>query len=257
MSDVIDLSEFQNRVFVAGDIHGLPVNLAAKVSKADLRDAAVIILGDVGLGFGGNHKGPIPYLHRTAKDRNVHYYVFRGNHDNPATWTHEIADELEEHYPNVHFIRDMDEIKLSNDKIGLVVPGAISIDRNYAGWDPISGKRKPRKRGTQYWEDEHIRYDLIDSIEKKYDFILAHTGATPPSVRTSTLIDRIVAEYDSELQKDLDKEREAVFKILEKSGSKLWINGHYHVENDIDFQFEENGITFKNLGIEELKTLEV
>lgn len=265
---VVDLSSYGYNVFVAGDIHGQPQDLAGNVGKADIRDSAIIILGDVGLGFYGNHAGPVKYLHKTGLDRNNHYYIFRGNHDNPASWEHDVADKLEEKYSNIHFLRDMDTLLFSTGEKALIVPGAVSIDRKWAVGKEVRDKdtgelffkRLPRPEGKCWWSNETIRYDMVDSVKSGYDFVLAHTGPTPPSLRLSNDLDKIAREYDSALPADIDEERKAIDSIIEKSSCHTWINGHYHVEtympyNVGDIKFEHNGITVINLGISDLRII--
>lgn len=259
---MIDLSSFGDNIFAAGDIHGQPQGLIGNIADCDIRDAAIVILGDIGLGFSGNMKGPIPYLHRMGKDRNNHFYLIRGNHDNPEAWTSYDKKIYSEKYPNVHLVQDFEELQLANEKLALAVPGAISIDRKWAVGKLVTEKdgsqvwkRFPRPVGKSYWTNEHIPYDLINDVEDKYDLVLAHTGPTPPSLRVSNSIDYITNTYDSELKQDLEKERAAVDMIISKSGCKKWINGHYHIDNNCtyamnDTKFEYNGITVENVGID-------
>lgn len=260
-----DLTEFGENIFAAGDIHGLPVGLAEELHRCGIRNAAIIICGDVGLGFSGNHKGPIKYLNKVGADRGNHFYIFRGNHDNPSSWADELVSEHEKQFPYVHYLRDFDEVKFANNKLALTVPGAISIDRKWAVGKVIRDmetgedeyKRFPRPEGKSYWADEHIRYDLIDSIDKKYDIVIAHTGPTPPSLRSNNDLEYIFRNYDAQLKDDLEEERKAVDKIIDKSGCDKWINGHFHIETKMvyamnDAKFEYNGITVENVGIDEI-----
>lgn len=256
-----DFSSYGDNIWLVGDIHGQPTNVAEAVADEDIRDAAIIIVGDIGLGFGipNNHVGPIPYLHRTAADRNNHYYIFRGNHDNPESWNEEVTADINKKYPNVHHLKDFDEIVLANGKTCLIVPGGISIDRNYAV--RFMGMQLPRKRGSQYWENETIDYLKIQEINKHYDYVIAHTGPTPPSLRKSEMIDRITIAYDSELKHDIEIERDAISDIIKKATPEKWINGHYHIETSSkytqgDREFKEGDTTVINLGIDELRKLD-
>lgn len=266
---IIDLNNFNDNVWLAGDIHGDARGMATKLKNANVRDAAIILLGDIGLGFSGNHAGPVPYLNRIGKDRNNHFYIIRGNHDCPESWTDEIIAQVKERYENsdlrrienVHWVRDFDELLICG-KSFLAVGGAISIDRMFAVTKVIHGAyvHSPRPEGKCYWKNEHIDYDRIDSIDKSYFGVLAHTGPTPPSLSRSTLIKQIEEKYDKELPGDVEKEREGIDKIIEKSNIKLWCNGHYHVQYDSihaqgDRFFNYKDIKVVNLGIDEISNI--
>lgn len=262
---LIDLTSYESNVYGAGDIHGLPSDLASEVAKKDIRNSAIIILGDVGLGFSGNHAGPLKYLNKVGKDRDNHYYFFRGNHDNPESWSDEYKDTYEKKYPNIHYLRDFDELKFFDGSNALIVPGAISVDRKWAisklVIDKDTGEQRyvnlPRVVGKHYWLDEPIRYSMINGIDKHYDMVLAHTGPTPPTLRSSDSLARIARKYDPALPADIATERKAIDDIIRKTSCRVWVNGHYHVETYTswgapDAKFDYNGITVYNAGISEV-----
>lgn len=217
----------KDKLVLAGDIHGQPSRLAMNISYYDIRDSHIVLLGDVGMGFAGNHIGPLSYLSRIGKDRNNTFYVFRGNHDNPDSFRGEVKEMIEGKFDNIKVLDDFDEILLSDGHLGLIVPGGLSIDRKYA----VNGK--PRTDGKNYWINETIDYvgasDIIEDPNRSYDFILAHSGPLPPILRTSSMLKYIAESYDPDIITDQADEFECINKIIDRFKPKYWINGHYHV----------------------------
>lgn len=205
-------------IFVVGDIHGHPRPVTDRIEQMNLSDSIFIILGDIGLGFYNDHTGPIKFLNKEGVKRNNMFYLIRGNHDNPDSFSDERIAEVEKKYTNVRLLRDFEEIELTfNNKKGLVVPGAISIDRCI------------RIEGSSYWSNETIRYDMIDSLkDKKYDFVLAHSGPEPLYIKVDDTVERIAQRSDHFLLDDIAKERKAIDEIIDFVKPEFWINGHYH-----------------------------
>lgn len=270
MPKIIDLSSYGTNVYLAGDIHGQPESMAGNIRKMDARNAAIIILGDVGLGFSGNHCGCIPFLNRVGKDRNNHFYLIRGNHDNPESWTDEVIAEVKKKYEkspkrsvtNVHWLNDFDTVIVNGKKL-LVLGGAVSIDRKYAVTKIIMGVyfNFPRPEGKSWWKNETLPYDGIEKIDSEYYGILAHTGPTPPSLERSKMIETIKEKYDPEIVDDVNRERQAIDTVIEKAKPRYWFNGHYHVQYTSihaqgDRWFKYNGVEVANLGIDEIQKLD-
>lgn len=205
-------------IFVAGDIHGYPRPLCAKIEELGLTDSIFFILGDIGLGFSNDHIGASKFLNAEGLKHNNMFYLIRGNHDNPASFTGEIKEMIENKFSNVRLLNDFEEIELEfNGKKGLVVPGAVSIDRTI------------RVKDQSWWVNEEIDYKRIPELfEKHYDFVLAHSGPEPLYIRVDDTVEHIAERQDPTLLMDLKAERTAIDKIIDIVKPQFWINGHYH-----------------------------
>lgn len=215
-------------IYVVGDIHGYPRPFISDIEKLDLRDSIFFLLGDIGIGFNDDHTGPAKFLNAEGLKRNNFFYLIRGNHDNPKSYTGEIKAKNELKYSNVRYLEDFDEIEFEfNGKKGLVVPGAVSIDRSI---------RIPDK---SWWENETIAYDRILELEgKSYDFVLAHTGPEPLYIKIDDTVERIARRQDPLLLDDLKKEHNSIDKIIEIVKPDYWFNGHFHRYDN----FYHNGV---------------
>lgn len=215
-------------IYVVGDIHGHPRPMVADIEKYDIKDSVFFLLGDIGMGFSGDHVGPAKFLNKEGLKRNNFFYFIRGNHDNPESYTGEIKEQNEKKFSNVKFLEDFEEIELEfNGKKGLAVPGATSIDRSI------------RVPGKSWWKKETINYKRIPELEgKKYDFVLAHTGPEPLYIKVDDTVEEIAKRQDPFLLEDLKEERDAVDKIIELVKPAYWLNGHFHTYDD----FYHNGV---------------
>lgn len=216
-------------LFFVGDIHGQPTAIGNTILDNDFQNSDFVILGDVGLGFYGNHLGPLKALERIAAKGNNRFYIFRGNHDNPESFSEERKALAEKKFGHITFLRDFDTVTLAGGKKGLVVPGALSVDRNTCRYTVVDGKAVPvpRERGKQYWSDELMDYDKMAAVTEHYDFVLAHGGPTPPSLPDTGFIARM-EQNDPLLREDMEKEQLAVHSLIERVKPDFWINGHYH-----------------------------
>lgn len=226
---------------LAGDIHGQVHKLTAAIDAADIRGRDVVILGDVGLGFFGNHTGPLPPLQRMAEARDLRFLIFRGNHDNPESYGEERRKAAESKFSRVKFLGEMDEVRLENGKTGLVVPGSLSVDRNTCRLDLELGCYVGRIEGKQYWRDETMDYDQLDRLaldiesgaHPRYDFVLAHTCIVPPDISNGEFMD-FMKSRDPELEDDLAREQNAVHNFILKAKPAYWMAGHFHMASKFD-----------------------
>lgn len=268
-------------VYVVGDIHGKPDKMLHRLSELDVRDADVILLGDIALGFGRDiTEGCAGYLNRIAANRGNTFHFIRGNHDNPNCWKPQGIRRLNEIYGKcrtgrrVNFLRDL-SVLLIGDKRVLVAGGAVSVDRCYGRLLSFCGMetRTHRVEGLEWWPDETLPYKAIEKLDCKVDAVLAHTGPVPPTMKDGGLLKRIQDKYDPNLLKDIGTEREAIDKIIKKTGTRMWWNGHYHLGkgfSEIDLggvkcmpggsslkEFMHDGCHVVNLGIDEVRKLEL
>lgn len=210
-------------IILAGDIHGQPRFLCSKLAEYDIKDSAIVLLGDIGLGFYDNHGGCCKFLNKEGQAHNNIFYLLRGNHDNPSSYNDTNKRIIEEKYPNVKVLQDFDVVVTKDGRRGIVVAGGISIDRQY------------RVVGKSYWRNELIDYSFVP--EEQYDFVLAHSGPTPPSCDPSNPFFAKMVASDTGLVKILEEEQEYITKFIEKTKPAHWYNGHYHWRNSESFEF--------------------
>lgn len=268
-------------VYVVGDIHARPERMLSSLSYLNVRNADVILLGDIGIGFGGNVlNGCVTYLNRIAADRNNTFHLIRGNHDNPKCWSpygirtlYKECDAFRRGR-RISLLPDL-SVLLVGDKRVLVVGGAVSVDRCYGRRISFMGMeaRTHRVEGDEWWPNETLPYKAIENLDLKVDAVLAHTGPVPPIMQGSDLLQRIHKVYDADLLKDIERERRAVDLVIERTGAKMWWNGHYHIGKGIveetlggvrflpgassGKEFMHKGCHVVNLGIDEVRKLEL
>lgn len=229
-------------LFLVGDIHGNIRNIIGTLKRIGLKDCSMIFLGDIGI-FKFYDRFEYKELDKYFSETNIDGYFFRGNHDNPVFFKNcKRGNDFFSLFENIKPIRDLEEIEY-NGEIGIVIPGGISIDRFW------------RKPDVSYWYDENMP-DVSLVPDKKYDFVLAHTGMPPqlhykldPSLLSSFY------EKDLTLEDELLKERSNIDKILGKISPKKWICGHFHV-NDVFLHKETEFIILDIDTIYEYKTTE-
>lgn len=226
--------------YVAGDIHGQPRFLQECIFREDVHDCAFIVLGDIGLGFDNNHKGCCKFLEKLGTETNITFYLFRGNHDNPESYKGKNKEETEAAFPHVVIMEDFDEIVLKDGREGIVVAGGISIDRVY------------RVEGRSYWRDELVNYAFIP--ERTYDFVVAHSGPTPPFLDPKNPLFTRMLTLDPDLVKVIKLEQDYFDMFIDKAKPKHWYNGHYHWRGAGVFEYR--GTTVEVFGEATNETLE-
>lgn len=222
-------------MIILGDLHG-DWHLRYTMGKEGIRNANIIQVGDMGLGFYDLKSDMINMfkLNDLMMERNTHMYIIRGNHDNPKFWNEELLNDL----PNIHLIKDNTLLEMEDKKI-LFIGGGVSIDR------------KARTVGVNYWKDEgvDIDYNFIKSIES-VDYVVTHIA---PSFVFPKKYNELVYSWlsaDNELDMDLKYERglmDTVHGMLKDKGLKSWFYGHYH-RNNVE---TINGVTYVCVGIQQ------
>ena len=234
-------------VYAIGDIHGGLIRMLNDFKGIGLRDATVIVCGDIGLGF-ENESKTFAILHKLndgLKELNIHTIMIRGNHDD-KTWFEDSKVDLE----YVKCVSDYTVLNIGDKNI-LCVGGAISIDRKYRisryqstiencmryGYTYEDAKRVII-RG--YWENEIPIYneEALDEIKNdglSIDYITSHTSPSFAFKSDTRGIEGFLSK-DELLLTDLTDEREVFNKIYNKVMNdehplKEWIYGHFHEHN--------------------------
>lgn len=232
--------ELRENIFVIGDMHGNLRGLMHALTQAQdkhyLPDGCdVILLGDCGIvreGIPNDYRA----ANKRAKKRDIRIYLFRGNHDNPAVYKHDWHD-TDEQLDHVFVLEDLDEFVFPNGKTGLVIPGAVSVDRCY------------RWQNNWCWFADELA-PTEDKVENKhYDILFGHGGITPPVIKSeeSRIFDSWLA-YDKNLESDLAIEQDNWNKILSKTTPSRFYFGHYHCSES----FEHNGVLCRVCDISEI-----
>ena len=175
-----------------GDVHG---DEKAYLKALDNYEGTSIQVGDFGIGF----------VYPGSKDISVrkNSYFIRGNHDNPSV-----------SYKRPDYIHDG---TISFEQKMMFIGGAYSIDKNY------------RTEGIDYWSDEELSYQLLDSMIDKYiirkpSIMVTHCC---PNFLSYIILTRMG------LQKIHDSRTEIAFETMFANHTpKLWIFGHYHYSFD-------------------------
>ena len=211
--------------YLCGDIHGDFRRLTKVLADNDVHDAAVIVLGDIGM-FNKRSYRELSELFDTTND----YYLIRGNHDNPEYWDRFCSTQ------NVTFVKDFSAIEFNGLRF-IVLGGAISIDRIY------------RVCGSSWWIDEPLPYAGIQHTDfSSYNGVLAHAGLKPLNLPSNEAFQSLIKSTPN-MERDLDKEKDVINKIIEENNNlKYWFHGHFHVD---DIQ-EVKGCKCVALGIESL-----
>lgn len=230
-----------DNVWFTGDIHGNIETLVWEIKERKrLRDCAVVVCGDIGLGF----ESPFHMYNRFRKldDRlrelGVTIYMYRGNHDDPDYFNREYVEtEGERTYryysmsDRIKTVSDYTVIRTPRHGI-LCVGGAVSIDR------------VKRIEGISYWPDENVKEcpeGFLKMLKEKHieiDVLATHTA---PLAAFPIDVDRhnqgrfieSWSQYDNSLKFDNYNERLSLMDLgssLIKEGHPLnyWIYGHFH-----------------------------
>ena len=222
MEKEISVLEIENvdDLYLCGDIHGEFPKLVADLNNFEIKNSAIIVLGDCGFGF--KNPGYYPHIYqkklkkRLDRQNNI-ILCIRGNHDDPR------------YFDDPEFIPDMPRIKTlpSNTVLKikgyniLCIGGAISVDREERIKDNL--KIKP-KHPKCYWPEEKINYiNDIENIGCRVDIVLSHTAPMsfdPPLLRNSKM--------DEALWEDILESRNYLEKINSRVKPSKWFFGHFH-----------------------------
>jgi len=233
-------------IFVCGDIHGEIDVIPNFLKNNDLKNCAIIVAGDFGIGFDDVIKEDkrMNYLNDRLKKFNSTVFVVRGNHDDPNYFN----GELDVNKEYVKLVKDYTILQINGWDI-LCVGGATSIDRT-------NRKRYILGKGRDWWKDEVFVYDenKIDALQN-VDFIITHTAPHFAYPYVKTGLD-YWKNRDVHLNGDLDKERNDVTNFyirLVENGHKItrWYYGHFHMSKT----FPWDDTIFTCLNINEIKEL--
>lgn len=177
-------------VFV-GDIHG-HTHVLTKYGYRN-RDATVIQVGDMGIGF-GTKKVP-PLIPANCR-------FIRGNHDNP-----EICRKSPKHIEDGHV-----ETTPNGTKI-MYVGGARSQDIEW------------RTIGIDWWEDEECSWGELEGFIRKYaefkpDVMVTHDCPYPVAIK--------MFQWTAHKPVEMDRTKAAFHAMLDSHAPKLWVFGHWH-----------------------------
>ena len=217
-------------IYITGDIHGDIMPLLEFIEEQQLGAAdTIILLGDAGLNFYGNHQGDGKKKQRLNKT-GVTIFCIHGNHEKrPQTistykeklWNGGIVYE-EAPYPNLKFAKDGEVYDLDGFKT-IVIGGAYSVDKYYR-----------LGRGIPWFSDEQPSDEIKASVEKKLDelnwdidFVLSHTC---PAKYIP-----VEAFFPGLSQDEVDRSTEDWLDSIEDKLSYIsWYCGHWHINKRID-----------------------
>lgn len=201
---------------IVGDIHGEWEALFRKIDHLDLRDATLLCVGDVGIGFVERLKQERQHIHinNFFKSRDIEFLSIKGNHDDPAYFDGSI------NLSHFKLLPDYTTLTL-NDKKFLFVGGAISIDRTI------------RKEGISYWKDEVFKLD--ESKIQQCDVLITHSAPTwnGPIEKNGMLAN--FCQKDATLWDECMEERKQHDVLIKLSGAKRHFAGHFHGYFVVDF----------------------
>lgn len=203
-------------VYTAGDIHGHPQDLVRDMRRLELHGAAIIVLGDCGLGMGLERW--LPNLQQELESCDNVMYLLRGNHDKPDCF----AAGADTGYDRIRLLPDFERVCIAGEE-GVVMGGALSLDR---------GRRRP---GVDYWAGEVLNLAAAQKALKgqpPVSFVLAHTSPEPPCADASAIARCAMVYHDAALLRDADAEQETVSCLLSQLCPKRWYAGHWHLHAD-------------------------
>lgn len=233
-------------ILFTGDLHGEFSSINVSINTYNLDNCAIVICGDIGLGFEKEEYYVQTFKHitKTLKKKNIHIYMFRGNHDSKEYFDGEHFTDFE----YIHVIPDYSVIQTPTRNI-LCVGGATSIDRTYRKqnmdilavkymrWHNCSWDEAYKNSQKLYWKNEAIVYDenelnKLDELGIQIDTVCTHTSPSfcPPLTKVGI---QSWLEIDPQLSEDLTIERKVcddILDYLEKHNHPLtnWYYGHFH-----------------------------
>ncbi len=196
--------------YLVGDTHALIIRTLNEFKQRGITGSAIIILGDVGLGFvQQEEEEKLHYCDNALAESKNELYLIRGNHDKPAFWREGGEKLWPQTYQHIHFVRDGQQMMIQG-KLFAAYGGAISVDRSTP------------KPGGAYWPDEEF-IPPTEAIEGLHG-VLAHVGPFSPG--NDGIQDYI--DVDDKLESDLQREEKAVMSSIELLQPAVWYGGHYH-----------------------------
>lgn len=234
---LIKLPNSIKNLYFCGDIHGNLEYIKYSIANNHLKNACIVICGDVGMGFQPKwEKHVLKYINHIIVSKNCFVVGIRGNHDNPDCFN-DISIEKQ----NWINVPDYTIIEVCNKHV-LCIGGGISIDRSF------------RIINETYWKNETIVYKP-KIIDFKIDIIASHEAPLNVFPYGTSKIVTDFAKIDPNLLNDLLKSRETLSKVLNDYKGEIihWYYGHYHNS----FYEVVNGTTFHLLNIGELSLCQI
>jgi DNA repair exonuclease SbcCD nuclease subunit len=222
----------------SGDWHGKWNKAISKIKELDIRDCAIVQVGDFGAGFDHPKKfeGSMKMLNSTLKPRNLEVFAIRGNHDDPAYFDGR-------RYGNVTLLSDYTVLTHEHtQKHILCVGGAISLDR-LPNPDVVDYRGRPwkgRKEGANYWKDESfvLRNELVPSHQ--VDVVATHSAPDFCYPIFKSKLDNW-AKHDATLKEDVELERSQLAELRKITSPSAWYYGHYH---ESKFEYLDDGTKY-------------
>lgn len=212
-------------IMVCGDIHGDFNVILNFIQTYDIKNAAIIVAGDFGIGF-KYYLAEISKLKKFNKkliESNTTIYAVRGNHDDKSYFNGKFDTS------HIKFVSDYSVLNINNINI-LCVGGAVSIDRT-------SRKGYTEGHGRDWWIDESFILDLekVKTL-KNIDVVITHSAPHFAYPYIKQDFDEWVKK-DEFIKKDIELERNNISKLYEKlvenNNIKKWYYAHFHKHNEM------------------------
>ena len=217
-------------IYITGDIHGDIRPLLEFIEEQQLGEGdTVVLLGDAGLNYYGNHKGDGKKKQRLNKT-GVTVFCIHGNHEmrpesvgtyKMKTWNGGLV-YAETAYPNLLFAKDGEVYDLEGLK-AIAIGGAYSVDKYYR-----------LIRGISWFPDEQPSEETksaveakLDSLDWQIDVVLSHTCPAKYIPVEAFLPGLSQDEVDRSTEDWLDR-------IEDKLDYSAWYCGHWHINKRID-----------------------
>lgn len=210
-------------ILFCGDIHANIEIVPNFLKKNGLKNCAVFLVGDFGIGFDPEYKENrrMIYLNERMSCYDSDLFVIRGNHDNPSYFDGNYV------LSNVILLEDYSVVQINNYNF-LGIGGGISIDRTIR-----NGYYHPKKQ--DYWVDEPIVFKKEKIIGlTDIDVVFSHSAPNnvTPLVKNGL---NLYINDDKYLLDDVTKERTTlsnIYDILVKNNNiKYWCYGHFHMDS--------------------------
>jgi hypothetical protein len=189
-----------------GDVHGKFSQYLDIILPDQIQNSVQV--GDMGVGFHNvthNTMSTHPHIHM----KNGNHRFIRGNHDNPA------------------FCRDPEHSKgmwIPDGKIEnniMYVGGATSIDK---AW---------RTESVDWWPDEQLSYNDLNVMIDTY--MIAKPEIMITHECPDFIADVMLAKYNRRKFEETSATRQALQAMFQMHKPKLWIFGHWHMNEDFEF----------------------
>ena len=217
-------------IYAVGDIHGEFMACVNDLTEScKLRDAAVIVCGDIGMGFNSYdwYISTFRRMEERLSERGIYLICFRGNHDNPAYFRYNTDSRITTEFPHVILAEDftlVDAPERGDQPYRVLLwGGARSIDK------------ANRIAGYSYWSGE-MPEALPDRFKEEGFDINCVCSHTAPAFCFPITKGGIVgwSRYDKDVVRDCEREREILSEgcgYLMKNNRftlELWCYGHFH-----------------------------